>query len=246
METDNNLSQSQFDSEPAKGNNDFLVKLSSFEDNNRIEQDRFSLSNKVSTNNYLNNRKLSNSNQNILDKTTSNTKIKRAQHYRNECVTHFTNTLFDLVNNSCSKKNFKLKRVDTLKLFGTNVNDNQKFFNSSYIDILSSDEHNKKILSEMSSNAIIKLIKLKTLRKIYEENYIKDNKKFRYSENENDEVLITSFKTFKDVLKDLETKKTSDEIKIFKMYSLNLMKDIYVEEGGSIRPRPSRRTKKSS
>ena len=47
-------------------------------------------------------------------------------------------------------------------------------------------------------------------------------------------------------MKDLETKKTSDEIKIFMMYSLNLMKDIYVEEGGSIRPRPSRRTKKSS
>jgi len=239
METDNNLSQSQFDSEPAKGNNDFLVKLLSFEDNNRIERDRFILSNKVSTNNYLNNRELRHSNQNILDKTTSNTKITRAQHDRNKSVTHFTNTLFDLVNNSCSKKNFKLKRVDTLKLFGTNVEDNKKFFNSSNIDILCTKEHNKTILAKTSSNAIIKLLKRKTLREIYEENYLKDYKIFKYSENENDDVLITALKTFKDVLKKLENKKSKDEIKKFKKQSENLMKDIC-----SIRPRNSRSTKK--
>ena len=240
METDNNLSQSQFDSGPVKGNNDLSEKLSSFEGNNRIEGDIFSLSNEVSTNNNLNNTVSSN-----RDKTTSNTKNTRAQHYRNRCVTRFTNTLFDLVYNSCSKKNFQLKKVDTLKLYGYNVKNNKKFFDSSYIDILSTKEHNKKILAKNSSNAIIKLLKRKTLREIYEENYLKDYKKFKYSDNENDEVLITALKTFKDVLKNFEHKKSNEEIKKFKKQSENLMKDIYLEDGGSIRPRDSRTTKKS-
>ena len=245
METDNNLSQSQFDSGPVKGNNDLPEKLSSFEGNNRIEGDIFSCSNEVSTNNNLNNRVSSHPNQNILDKTTSNTESIRAQHYRNRCVTRFTNTLFDLVYNSCSKKNFQLKKVDTLKLYGYNVKNNKKFFDSSYIDILCTKEHNKKILAKNSSNAIIKLLKRKTLREIYEENYLKDYKKFKYSDNENDEVLITTLKTFKDVLKNFEHKKSNEEIKKFKKQSENLMKDIYLEDGGSIRPRDSRTTKKS-
>ena len=179
------------------------------------------------------------------DETTKTTKIqnpKRKQHMRHRVVTNFINPNIQLVRNACKNYNYELKNINILKSFGENVYENQKFFNSTTTDILSNNKNNKEILNNLHSNDTINYLSKISLKTIYEENYMKNSKKFKYSENENDSTII-KIQTFDEVLENLEDtgKITENDIPRFKEQSNNLIRDIYLLKGGSIKPRKSRK-----
>ena len=159
---------------------------------------------------------------------------------RHRVVTNFINPNIQLVRNACKNYNYELKNINILKSFGENVYKNQKFFNSTTTDILSDNKHNKEILNNLHSNDTINYLSKISLKTIYEENYMKNSKKFKYSENENDSTII-KIQTFDEVLENLEDtgKITEDDIPRFQEQSKNLIRDIYLQEDSSIKPRKS-------
>ena len=176
-------------------------------------------------------------------KTTKRQNPKRKQHMRHRVVTNFINPNIQLVRNACKNFNYELKNINILKSFGENVYENQKFFNSTTTDILGKNKHNKEILNNLYSNDTINYLSKISLKTIYEENYMKNSKKFKYSENENVFITMGSFQTFDEVLKNLEKKRkiSEDDIPRFIKQSENLIRDIYLLKGGSIKPRKSRK-----
>ena len=141
----NEEQQNLYDSVYAKGNekNSLEDKLNNPEfvnsDDEIKDTNNFSY---IQVNSNSNNESGSNiNNSNISKRTTTNTKNQRKQHIRNKCITKFVKGMSNFMEYSCSLRHYKLEEVNILKLLGTNVIDNQNFFNSSLIDILSKNEN---------------------------------------------------------------------------------------------------------
>ena len=211
----------------------------------KIEQNKSVLSdeNKEDLKNHYGNTQAKTTTKTKALKSPKTKRNPRAQHIRNKCVTNFVNSIIKLVRRICSFYKKELEKLNILNYFGTNVYAQQKFFNSTIIDILSKNRYNKKILSKMFFNKTINYLSKTSLKTIYEENYMKNSKKFKYSENENDFITMGSFQTFDEVLKNLEKKRkiSEDDIPRFIEQSENLIRDIYLLKGGSIKPRKSRK-----
>ena len=208
----------------------------------KIEQNKSVLSgeSKEDLNNHYGNTQAKTTTKTKALKSPKTKRNPRAQHIRNKCVTNFVNSIIKLVRRICSFYKKELEKLNILNYFGTNVYAQQKFFNSTIIDILSKNRYNKKILSKMFFNKTINYLSKTSLKTIYEENYMKNSKKFKYSENENDSTII-KIQTFDEVLENLEDtgKITEDDIPRFQEQSKNLIRDIYLQEDSSIKPRKS-------
>ena len=136
---------------------------------------------------------------------TKKERSKRGQHIRHRIITHFMNSIFNTLKTMCKGKKRYLKKVNILKLLGDSVDDYIAFFEYSPISVFSVDQHNKKVFEKLKlkNDKNIKLFEALSLKEIYKDNYLLDNKSFIYSKN-NESVItvhICSFKTIQNFIK---------------------------------------------
>ena len=155
---------------------------------------------------------------------TKKERSKRAQHIRNRCVTHFMDSVFEVLNTICGKK---LEKVNILELFGYSVEDYKVFFGCNPILIFSIEKINAEIFEKMENDKNKKLFENLFLKEIYEENYLLNNKNFKYKRETGEKVNtlhICCFDTLK-IIKDREIKGVVAKT-LKKMFGVEEMKKI--------------------